>query len=257
MTRVLLWSCAGLLSVLLTLAALFPIAYLVPVIEAQTQGRITLGEAQGTLWNGSAFIGSAASRDEAITPLLPGRFNWRISPLILFGRVDADLMNSESLAQPIHLSGTWQEISLSSAAINLPAERLASLGAPLNTLQPSGEMRLSWQNLRISLLQGEAQLSGVMNLAMQNIASRLSPIDPLGTYNLDFIWHGTRADVALSSTQGPLLLAGKGDLDNGRLHFSGTARAAAGHESELANLLNLLGQRSIVDGNAVILLNAN
>ncbi|MEQ1556869.1 MAG: type II secretion system protein N, partial [Gallionella sp.] len=182
MKRVVLWSLAGLASILLTLIALFPIAYLVPMIEAQTQGRITLGDAQGTLWNGSAFIGSAPSRSEAITPLLPGRFSWRISPLILLGNVNADLTNQESLSQPLHISGNWQEISISNAALNLPAERLASLGAPLNTLQPSGQMRLSWQGLRISLLQGEVQLGGVMNLSMQNISSRLSPIKPLGAY---------------------------------------------------------------------------
>lgn len=257
MKRVLLWSLAGLASVLLTLIALFPIAYLVPIIEAQTQGRITLGDAQGTLWNGSAFIGSAASRDEAITPLLPGRFNWHISPLILFGSVDADLSNAESLSQSIHISGNWHEINVSNAALNLPAERLSSLGAPLNTLQPSGQMRLSWQALRVALLGGEMQLGGVMNLSMQNIASRLSPIKPLGAYNLEFIWHGARADVSLTSPQGPLLLAGKGDFSNGRLHFSGNAQAAAGHENELANLLNLLGQRGMLDGKEVILLNAN
>lgn len=257
MKRVVLWSLAGLASILLTLIALFPIAYLVPIIEAQTQGRITLGDAQGTLWNGSAFIGSAPSRSEAITPLLPGRFSWRISPLILLGNVNADLTNQESLSQPLHISGNWQEISISNAALNLPAERLASLGAPLNTLQPSGQMRLSWQGLRISLLQGEVQLGGVMNLSMQNISSRLSPIKPLGAYNLEFIWHGARADVSLTSPQGPLLLAGKGDFSNGRLRFSGNAQAAVGHENELANLLNLLGQRGMMDGKEVILLNAN
>jgi general secretion pathway protein N len=256
MKRVLLWSLAGLLSVLITLIALFPIAYLVPIIEAQTQGRISLGDAQGTLWNGSAFIGSAASSSEPITPLLPGRFNWHISPLILLGSVNADLSNSESLSEPLHISGNWHEITISNAALNLPAARLSSLGAPLNTLQPSGQMRLSWQGLRVALLAGEVQFGGVMNLSMQNIASRLSPIKPLGAYNLEFIWHGARADVSLTSPQGPLLLAGKGDFSNGRLHFSGNAQAAAGHENELANLLNLLGQRGVVDGKEVILLQA-
>jgi general secretion pathway protein N len=49
--------------------------------------------------------------------------------------------------------------------------------------------------------------------------------------------------LTLSSVKGPLLLSGKGSLNNGRLQFSGQAEAAQGYEDTLANLLTLLGQR--------------
>jgi general secretion pathway protein N len=117
------------------------------------------------------------------------------------------------------------------------------LGAPLNTLQPSGQMRLSWQALQLAMTPSGASLIGQMDLAMQDIASRLSPVNPLGVYNLGFAWHGQQANVLLSSVKGPLLLAGTGVLAGGHLVFSGTAQAQSGHEAQLANLLNLLGQR--------------
>jgi general secretion pathway protein N len=54
--------------------------------------------------------------------------------------------------------------------------------------------------------------------------------------------------------QGALLLSGAGALDRGRLTFSGQASAADGYEESLGNLLNLLGQRRMVNGKNIIAL---
>jgi general secretion pathway protein N len=50
------------------------------------------------------------------------------------------------------------------------------------------------------------------------------------------------------------LLSGSGNLENGRLRFSGQASAAEGYEDTLGNLLNLLGQRRMVNGKNIIAL---
>jgi general secretion pathway protein N len=54
------------------------------------------------------------------------------------------LENPQALAQPVTFTGSWSHWQVSPAAMLLPAEGLAGLGAPLNTLAPSGTMRLSW-----------------------------------------------------------------------------------------------------------------
>jgi general secretion pathway protein N len=213
------------------------------VLEKQTGGRFSLGDAQGTLWNGSAFLGGAPGSGVAVAPLLPGRFNWRISPLALLGWVDAGLTNPEALSQPVGITGSWSAWTVSPAAITLPAERLAALGAPLNTLQPSGRMTLSWQQLQIARQGQQVAMTGSMQLLLDDIASRLSPIRPLGAYKMALDWRGQQAQMQLTSTRGPLLLTGSGRLDHGRMQFSGRAQAEAGEEQRLANLLNLLGQR--------------
>ena len=251
MRRVIIWVLAGVLGAAITVLAFLPAAYLNPVIEKQTKGRFSLGDAQGTVWQGSAFIGSAAGANEAITPLLPGRFGWRISPLLLLGSVKVKLVNPDALSNAVFVTGSWRELNISPAAIALPAERLASLGAPLNTIQPSGKMRLSWQNLALNLTQGMVGITGQMDLAMQDIASRLSPVKPLGDYNLNFSWRDQVATVLLSTSKGSMLLEGSGRFKNGRLQFSGTAQAAAGQEEKLANLLNLLGQSQNVNGKII------
>lgn len=254
MRRIALWLLAGIASVAFTVLAFFPAAWVAALVEEQTSGRLTLGDAQGTLWRGSAFAGGAASDSAAVTPMLPGRFSWRLSPLILLGSVDAELENAAALSQPVSVTGSWTQWKVSPAAVLLPAERLAALGAPLNTLQPSGQMRLSWGPLQLTRQDGELGITGTVSLDMNDIASRMSPVKPLGSYNLALDWRGTQANVTLKTVKGPLLLSGAGTVANGQVQFSGAAEAEAGQEDRLANLLNLLGQRRKVGGKDIIAL---
>jgi len=252
--RLMLWLAGGIFSAVVTLLAFFPASWLSYVVEAKSGGRLVLGDAQGTLWSGSAFIGGTPGLRGPVTPLLPGRFAWRLSPSVLIGRVDAELSNPESLSQTITLKGDWTRWQVGPGAINLPADRLAGLGAPLNTIQPAGQIQLSWVPLHIERNGQKVGLTGVMTLDMKEMSSRLSPIKPLGAYQLLFDWRGQQAQLNLKSIKGPMLLTGAGTLNNGRLQFSGRASAEAGQEARLANLLNLLGQRRNEGGKTVIAL---
>ncbi len=243
MLRLIYWSLAAIASVAFTILAFLPAAWLSAMLEMQTGGRLTLGDAQGTLWNGSAYIGAAPGGNNPVTPLLPGRFTWKVSPTVLLGRVDVELENASALSEPVRISGGWTQWQISHATLALPAERLAALGAPLNTIQPSGEMRLSWQLLQLAYENRNLKLIGIMHLTMNDMASRLSPVNPLGDYDLEMDWSGSDANVTLKTLRGKMLLDGTGKLHNGRVQFSGTAQAETGQEEKLANLLYLLGQR--------------
>ncbi|HEY4542242.1 MAG TPA: type II secretion system protein N [Noviherbaspirillum sp.] len=255
MRRLLIWLLAAALSIAATVLVFLPAAWLGPAVEAQTGGRITLGDAQGTIWNGSAFIGGAPSGNDPVTPLLPGRFSWTLSPLVLLGQVDAEVRNPEALSRPVSITGSWWRWQVSAAEVVLPASRLAGLGAPLNTIQPSGTMTLGWSPLQLARrADGGVEVQGTTTLVMEDISSRLSPVKPLGAYRVRIDWRGERGDLALTTIKGPMLLSGNGRLINGRLQFSGKAEAAEGQEERLANLLNLLGQRRREGGKDVIAL---
>ena len=254
MKRAVLWLAAIAAAVALTVLAFFPATWLGAIVESRTGGRLTLGDAQGTLWRGSAFIGGAAGANGAVTPLLAGRFGWRLSPMVLLGQVDLTLENAEALAEPVTLTGSWSQWEVSPGALALPAERLAGLGAPLNTLAPSGAMKLSWSGLQLARAGNGIALNGHTLLALNDMGSRMAPVKPLGSYEMAIDWRGQQAALNLSTVRGALLLSGKGALDQGRFQFSGQARAADGYEETLGNLLNLLGQRRMVDGKKTIAL---
>jgi general secretion pathway protein N len=254
MKRALLWIGLTVLAVAVTVLLFLPAAWLGPMVERQTGGRLTLGDAQGTLWRGSAFVGGAAGEGGAVTPLLPGRFSWRLSPLVLFGQVNMDLANEKALAQPVRISGSWSQWQVSAGELLLPAEGLAGLGAPLNTLAPSGVIKLSWNLLDIARQGQTVAVQGRTVLSLTDMGSRMSPVKPLGSYEVAMDWRGQQADMALRTVRGALLLSGSGTLQNGRLRFSGQAQAANGYEDTLGNLLNLLGQRRMVNGKNIIAL---
>ena len=249
MRAVFIWIAAALLIVIIMITATLPAAWLAPVVERQTGGRFSLGDATGSLWQGSAFLGVVSAGEKSamarasLKPLFPGRFHWRLSPMLLLGRVDMRIDNPAVLTQSAHLQGNWHQWTLTPSALMLPAERLSALGAPLNTLKPSGRMRLSWETLALSSTSQGITIDGPMQLDMTEIASALSPVKPLGAYQLQVDWRGARAQLTLKTLSGPLQLQGSGVLVNGRLQFSGEAWAREGQEQRLAILLNLLGQR--------------
>lgn len=254
MKRAVLWLAAAALAVALTVLAFLPAAWLGQAVEKQTGGRLTLGDAQGTLWRGSAFIGGAPGPSGAVTALLPGRFAWRLSPLALLGQIDLQLENPQALSQPVQVSGSWSEWRVSPAALLLPAQGLSGLGAPLNTLAPSGTMRLSWTTLELVRAGAALAVNGRTVLSMTDMGSRMAPIKPLGSYELALDWRGQQAQLNLRTVSGALLLSGQGAIENGRFRFSGQAQAAQGYEETLGNLLNLLGQRRMVNGKNIIAL---
>lgn len=244
--RALLWCLAALLCVALTALVFLPASWLTYQVETQTGGRLTLGDPQGTLWRGSAFVGGAPGKGDPVTPLLPGRFSWKLSPMVLFGQVDMEVENPSALSQPLKVTGGWTQWQVSGASVNLPADRLAGLGAPLNTIQPSGRMQLTWGPMLVVQHGATVAVTGNTSLELNDMSSRLSTIRPLGAYHVGIQWNGESAHLELKTTSGPMLLSGQGDLNNGQFHFSGQAEAEAGQEQKLANLLNLLGQRQRV-----------
>lgn len=217
------WSAAAIVAVGSVVLMFFPAAWIASIVESQTGGSVNLVDPQGTLWRGSASVATAAEHGDAAVPLLPGRFAWNLSPSILLGNVDIELTNPATFSQAVAIRGDWHTWQIGAGDMNLPAGMLTAIGAPLNTIQPSGDMRLSWGALQ---LKRQAQ-------------------------QLD--WNGTTAQMKLGTLKGPLLLNGSGQLSNGRLQFSGQARADAGQEEKLANLINLLGQRHEGDQHTVAL----
>lgn len=254
MKRGLGWLLVVALAIALTVCVFLPASWLGTMVERQTGGRLTLGDAQGTLWNGSAFVGGAPGEGGSVTPLLPGRFAWRLSPLVLVGRVDMQLENPQALAQPVNITGNWSAWQVSAGQLLLPAEGLVGLGAPLNTLVPSGVLRLSWDRLDLTRQPNSVAVTGRTILTMSDMGSRMSPVKPLGSYEMVMDWRGQQAELVLRTVRGALLLSGNGTLQNGRLRFSGQASAAAGYEETLGNMLNLLGQRRTVNGKNIIAL---
>lgn len=245
------WSIAGLLlGGLIALVTQAPAHWLARALADSSGGRLLLTETRGSVWDGSASVvlsGGPGSKDASA---LPGRAHWQLgwsagAPEL---RLQLDCCSQGTL--PLRLHPGWGKLSIDmprrdQALLRLPAGWLAGLGTPWNTLQPSGQLRLSAREASLDYAAGQWKLRGLLEIELAQISSRVSTLAPLGSYRLSLMGQGDgRTQMQLGTLEGALQLNGSGQLGGGaRVHFEGEATAAPGQEAALNNLLNIIGRR--------------
>lgn len=246
------WSLGGaLLGGLLALVMFAPASWLARAVDSASAGHLLITDARGSIWDGSGVLvltGGADSRDAST---LPGRLRWSMGTqgfgLLFKARQDC-CINGEMqwLLRPGW--GRFEAVLASSTdwLARWPAAWLAGLGTPWNTLQLGGSLRLSAREFRLEWVQGRWRQFGQLDLELLNLSSRVSTVEPLGSYRFSIIADPANTDVTqlkLITLDGALLLKGQGSLSGGRARFLGDASAAPGREAALNNLLNIIGRR--------------
>lgn len=245
------WSLAllgALLGLGLALLVWAPARWLAWGVVQASQGQVQWLNPRGTVWQGSAQLllsGGAGSRQPQA---LPGRLHWTLSPTWTGLRLGwrADCCMTEAASVQATLGWNTLQLQASDHTSSWPAALLTGLGAPWNTLQAEGQLQLRTEALQLHWAQGRLQMQGQLELNLQGMSSRLSPVKPMGSYRVALTGtpEGTPTPrLDLSTLQGPLLLSGQGQWVGQRLRFTGEARAAQGHEAAFENLLNILGRR--------------
>lgn len=232
---------AAALAVALTTTVRAPAAWIGDWL--QTQGRLRLVDARGTVWSGSALLGLSDGRQ---VTLLPGRLSWKIEfAAIAAGRVTADLSHP-ALAAPLLVSLATGSIALKAGQAELPATLLAALGAPFNTVRPGGALALRWTDVEFK----SGAFAGDVQIDWNEAQSALSTVAPLGSYRLRVTGAGDTARLQLDTLRGPLRLQGSGTLKAGRVSFKGLASAEPPMRPALIGLMGVLGPR--VGDNALL-----
>jgi len=240
---------AGLvLGLVIALPAFLPASWLAERIVAATGQQVQLIDPRGTIWSGSARLvltGGAGSSDAAA---LPTRLTWRMRPG--FGGLHVALAAECCTPAPLSFdwSPRWRGASLRVAdgQSQWPASLLAGLGTPWNTLQLGGTIRLASPGVTIESVEGRWRLDGRVDLEFDNVSSRLTTLETLGSYKVSLTGGGganTATLLSVSTLDGPLQLTGSGTWGPGGVKFRGEARSAAVDEAALSNLLNIIGRR--------------
>ena len=247
------WAVAGTLLGLVCALVLFaPAAWLGNAVASATQQRVLLSDARGTVWTGSAALvltGGEGSRDAAA---LPGRLLWTLRPkgLGLELRLEHACCLNGPVAIKIEPGLGRTRYTLAPASDGWigqwPTALFSGLGTPWNTMQLGGTMRLTSPGLRIESVQGRLIVDGRAEIEMVDVSSRLSTLESLGSYRLGLSGDAANPGISaltLATRDGALLLSGNGTWGPAGLRFRGEARAAAGQEAALSNLLNIIGRR--------------
>jgi general secretion pathway protein N len=238
------------LSVAGTMLAMLPAAWIVPQFSKATAGHVNLVDPAGSLWRGSATLMLAAGPEGTGSTLLPGRIEWHTAfwPL-LTGHVRMTMRQSEAMPDAVTLDAAPRGATMSQGGIAVPATLLSGLGAPFNTLDFDGNVRLSWTEWRVLGRNTYGQLI----VTLDDMASRVSRVKPLGSYRVALQAQGSDATIDLSTTKGPLMLEGHGTVSPQSTSFNGTASTAPEQRENLAGLLNLLGRHTGPNSVALVL----
>ncbi|MGH8730991.1 MAG: type II secretion system protein N, partial [Burkholderiales bacterium] len=218
----------------LALIATAPATLVDAGLQRASHGRLRLAEAQGTLWSGS---GQIEIRDAGGRIGVAKSLAWRFLPeSLLRGRLVCEVELDQSARRfPVTIS--LSRIEIANAEISLPATVLG-LGVPkLAPLGLTGDVRLRVASLSIE----RKEMQGNATLQWRDAGSVLTPISPLGDYELRLDGEGATVHAYLRTIQGPLRLEGKGSWANGNHPvFLATARVPAQHQQQLAPLLRLI-----------------
>lgn len=246
------WGWAGLAcGALLGVVVFAPAAWLAQAVDSGSSGRLLLADPRGTVWNGSAVPVLTGGPDSQSAALLPGRLNWsvglRAAALELRLRQPCCMSQDMVLLLRPGLGRMLVQLLPGTGSLGeWPAAWLTGLGAPWNTLQLGGSLRLASSGLSLESASGRWRIAGQADLDMSNISSRVSTLERLGSYRLHVDGKGAGGEstgITLSTLDGALLLSGNGQWTDSHLRFRGEARAAPGFESALNNLLNIIGRR--------------
>jgi general secretion pathway protein N len=223
---------------------------------------LILAESQGTVWHGDAIAvltGGAGSRDARA---LPGRLSWNMrlqglslkltlqqdccmpTPVVLLVSPGWSRLKVDVRFQPSPADTSAAGLQASGEIGHWPAAWLGGLGTPWNTLQLGGIARLSSRELSIEVVQGRLRVQGQADVLLDNVSSRVTTLDRLGSYQLDLHSDAQgQLQLMLSTVDGALQLTGQGSVSASGLHFSGEARANEAERGALDNLLNIIGRR--------------
>lgn len=224
----------GLGAYAVALLALAPATLIDARLRAASEGRLRLAEARGSLWSGSGWI---EVRDAQGRAGIARRLAWRVLPVsLLRARLVAEVA-LERPSAPFTVALTFSRLEISGAGLELPAAALG-LGVPaLAPLRLSGDVLVSIARLQLA----RGSVLGEATLRWRAAGSALTPVAPLGDYEVRLKAVGAAVHGELSTFEGPLRLEGKGSWSNGAApSFLVTARVPAQHQDQLAPLLRLI-----------------
>jgi general secretion pathway protein N len=218
------------------LIALAPATLIDARLERASEGRVRLAEARGSLWSGAGWI---EIRDADGRAAVAKRLAWRVLPQsLLRGHLVAEV-ELDPPAKAFAVTISLSRIEIADAAIHLPA---AALGVGMPKLAPfrlTGDVLVNIPHLSVQ----RGRMDGNATLQWRAAGSALTPVSPLGDYEVQFKAVGPGVHAALRTLQGPLQLDGKGSWANGgQSSFFATAQVAAQHQEQLAPLLRLIAR---------------
>jgi general secretion pathway protein N len=239
------WRIGLILVIAFVVLMQMPAQWAAKIVNSQVDCRVLLTQAQGSIWDGSVAIGFSerAPGEAACKPVLgsTSRIIYKTQCFLGLGKEPLGCHSQlffPALANPLRLSWDLGGVKVDGGEIALPANILEGLGSPWTTLRPRGDIQMRWSDLQFGSIQ-----RGDIHFIISDVSSPVSPVKPLGSYDLKLNLVNDGNVWKLSTSNGPLILSGEGAMHDGKVQFSGVATADPEMFDSLVGLLSLLGKK--------------
>lgn len=202
-------------------------AWLVGTIFSHyTSGRLVTRNESGSFWHGNALLVAVSENKKTQEPLI--RVSWDLK-LGLSKFVSLDLKSYNKQIASIYINKDGANVDNLDALLAI--NQLTAFTGNLNTLKLSGNMHVNTPNLVIG-----KKMSGSIQLQLNNIGSGISPINPIGNYNVGFDLSNLSINVN-SSGDSVINVSGSGDLK----HLQLSARVQEDKKADMLQFMTMMG----------------
>lgn len=251
MMRGLRFAWIALLVVVLVVAAMWSLPARWAMAFIPESSPVVVTDASGTMWSASATVAVGVG---GLRRTLPDPVQWRLA----FDGGPRLVISHPWLRGPLALSPAWNGLRLSAQSLQLPASVLTTVHALFNTLDPGGEVHLSWPQLVLGPgMPSSKDDAPLLTAQWRNASSSLTRVRPMGDYTLVLKpGSGDVIALALASSRGPLMMEGAGTLSRSRAQFDGKAwveeSASGDTHAALQGLLAAMGPSTGPDSQTLL-----
>lgn len=203
---------------------------------------LSLIDASGTLWNGQALVALGPQGAQRTLPD-PIRWQWQWA----WGTAPVMTIKHPWLGGPLPITPGLGSAELGAQKLRLPATALMMAGAPFNTIEPGGDVQVSWPALRLGT---RIPAGPLLQIQWNDASSARVRVRPLGTYRAALsMTDKNLIAIKIDTLKGALRIEGSGaSTPTHTLQFQGTARPSPDADDAtrdaLAPLLGMLGRRT-------------
>jgi hypothetical protein len=225
---------AGLFLYAVLLVVSLPAEYVARAVHTFNND-VLLQQTFGSAWNGGAMLVGKRNGKQL------GQLRWKIHPWRLFtGTLTADIeFSGNAIDARAAVDAGLHKYRLSHVTASAPAATLSQFYPAIALAGISGQLLFNAESIELNA----SDIRGAGELVWTDAATRLIPLDKIGTYRLTLTGQGDHIAMLLSTTQGALRAAGNGEwrlFADGMLRVNGTLSPAS-PEPVLDSLLNAIG----------------
>ncbi len=192
---------------LATLIINIPAWFLNSPLTKYSHNQLRLYNLSGSFWHGSGLlVASSANKQNKVSAVPLIHLSWKVS-LGLSRYATVTLLLDQHKVADIYLDKNG--LNINDLNLALSVSQVSRLSNVVDDLKVSGSLQIKAKHL---LITNKTQ-NGIMNITAKNISSGISPVNPLGTYLVDFDLSGSKLNVTTDSSQNAVLaLNGSGTL---------------------------------------------